>query len=256
MKRIALAISIIVGLVVCTSPAIFSESQAKPGATPHGVIPTAGPVFPFESSLMFVLDTAVTSRTAVIGNQLRAHLRDALVVNGVQLAPAGAPTTIRVTGVSRAQMGDVDGAIDLFFDHLDLGRYGSLPIRAASVRITIVRTAGRRSTSGVTDTAGDIFIPGYQIYHALRKGEDVTLPRGTLIRARTTASIDATNPQHVVIVEPPALKLSVDQPYSAFTPIPFHTVPASPTPRPKPTPRLKPTATPAPGTPAPVPSST
>lgn len=201
---------------------------------------------------MFVLDTQVSSRNAVINNQLHAHLRDALIVNGVTLAPAGAPVTIRVTGVSRAEMGGVDGAIDLFFGKFDLGAFGQLPIRAASGRVTIVRTAGKQSTAGVADTAGDIFLPYYQLYHALRKGQDVTLPVGTTIRVRTTASIDATNPQHVVIGEPPSMNLNVDQPYSAFTPIPFRTVPPSPTPRPKPTPTPLPTMVP---TPAPTSSS-
>ena len=233
MKPIALAIGVFAGLVVATSPAIFSRPTSLPSAAPRGAPPTAGPILPFESSLLFVLDTAISSRTAGVGNQLRVHLRDPLVVNGVRLAAAGAPATVRVTAVSRAELGGVDGALDLFFDSLDLGQYGKLPIRAASARITIVRTAGKQSTAAVTDTAGDILIPGYQIYQALRSGQDVILPRGTLLRVRTTASIDARDPLHVVIGQPPAITLGVDRPYSAFTPIPLHTVMPSPTPRPK-----------------------
>jgi len=183
-----------------------------------------------------------------MGMSVNAHLRDALILNGVTLAPAGTAMTLIVSAAAPAKIGGIDGSIDFYFKPLDLGRYGALPIRAALSHVAIERSAGRAATRDTLDTAGDIFIPGYVLFHALRKGQNVVLPAGTAIRARTTASIDAADAQDVVIATPAPLRLSGDRPFSPFTPLPLFTerptVPQrSPSPSPSPSPSAAPTST-------------
>jgi hypothetical protein len=143
---------------------------------------------------------------------------------------------------------------------LTLPGRGSLPVTPLHEFVNIDRTAGHDSTGTLADEAVEVFVPLYSIAKVFRKGRELTLPRGSIVRARTDASIDASSVQHVIIATPAPYQLETDVPHAVFTPIPLYT--ASPSmlnpprhSRAKPTPTPEATATPT-VAPSPAPTAT
>ena len=209
--------------------------------------PTGAGVLPIGSSLYFVLDDGFSSNRSHPGDVVRMHLRDPLVVNGVTLAPAGAPGTLTIVSTHHAGSGDEDGSVAINIQPLSLPGRGVLPIRALHEYLTIEHTAGQLATRDTTDTVTDIFIPGAMLFNALRKGHEYVLGPGAVLRALTAATVDATDPNDVAIVRPAPLMMIQDTPHSDYTPVPFYTpIPMAPKRKPSPKPTQSPTQPPAP----------
>jgi hypothetical protein len=206
---------------------------------------------PYGSPIFFVLDDKINSGSTAPGTVIHMHLRSALVVGGVVLAPANAPATLTVVTTAKAQTGDVDGAIQIHLDPLALpGRTQLLPVRAFHEYLTIEMTSGQLATRDTTDTIADVFVPYHSIYHALRKGRQMVLPAGSVLRAETDATIDASHPNALVISTPPPFVSTFDPPHADLTAAPFYT----PAPmRPRPLPHGKPTLPPKVASPSPAP---
>jgi hypothetical protein len=214
--------------------------RVEPTSTPTGTPNST--VLPYNSSIFFVLDDAVGSRSKP-GTVVRAHLRDPIVLDGVTVAAAGTPVQIEVTQSSPAQVGNVDGTVEMYFGNLTLANGKTLPLSTPTARINPRMTAGQESTRELTDTVGDIFIPGHFLYHMLRKGSDVTLRPGTVIRARTAAALSISRGKVAINAPAPFATVS-DTPHPSFQIAPLATPPGFHTPTPKPTPTARPTTTP------------
>jgi hypothetical protein len=216
------AVTVGLGSAVHALPA-----PAPPRSQPAGGSPApaaSGATLPFGSSILFVIDDAVNSGTTAPGTTIHMHLRAPLVVNGVTLAPAGTPASFSVVSTRKAQSGDVDGAVQIYVNPLPLpGRSYSLPLRAIHEYLTREVSAGMQATRATTDTVSDIFIPYVQVYQVLRKGHQMVMPVGTVLRAETAATIDASNPANVVLATPPPFVSNYDSPHSDLTPAPIYT---------------------------------
>ncbi len=197
---------------------------------------------PNNSSLFFVLDGHISSHSQE-GTFVRAHLRDPLVIGGVTAAAAGTPVQIRIVHSSGAQLANVDGSVDIYFEPFTLAGGQSMPLLTPTGHIDPHLTAGQNSTRTVTDTVGDIFIPYHFLYHMLRKGMEVDLKPGTVIRARTAADLRLTAGS-LAVVAPPALAGAADAPRAAIKIAPVATPPGFVEPTPKPSPSVLPTAQP------------
>ena len=229
------------------------EPRGKPSPVASAPVDPTAPL-PAGSPLYFVFDEKLSSGKAQPGQIIRLHLRDALVVEGVLVAPAGTPASLTVVGTRHAQQADEDGAVQIHLEPLVLpGGKGILPVRPVREYLTIDRSGGQLATRGTEDVIGSIFIPNYQLYQYFRHGQEYVLPAGAVLRAVTDASIDAANPQAIVIATPPPMVKTTDPPYADYTPIPLYTA-LLPTPRPKPSPKPTPTPKPSP-TPSPTPTT-
>lgn len=204
--------------------------------------PAADVILPAGTTEMLVLDQGIDSATTQPGATIAAHLRTAIVLRENALARAGAPVHLRVTETRRAGAG-VGGEIVLLVEPLELAGGIQLPLQLAHRAITPVLIAANPQ---------DVALP-----HSKEKpkpGADVLLPRGTLLRARTSATLDASNPGQTKVSSPPPYTFSTDQPYAAFTPIPLYTLNPQYTPSPggrgrgAPKPSPSPTAIPSPAT--------
>jgi len=213
-------------------------SSASPLPEPSGTKTDLPP----NSSLFFILDGAISSR-GQSGTLVRAHLRDPIVLGGITAAPAGAPVQIQIVHATGAQLANVDGFVDIYFEPLTLATGGTLPLVTPTSHIDPHLTAGQASTRGVTDTVGDIFIPYHYLYHMLRKGLEVDLKPGTVIRARTGSELRFTAGS-LAIVSPPAIAGAADAPRAAIKIAPVATPPGFVEPTPKPSPSVLPTAQP------------
>jgi len=212
-----------------------SSPMPEPSATKDDLPPN--------SSIFFVLDGDISSRGQE-GTLVRAHLRDPIVVGGITVAPAGAPVSVRILHTQGAQMANVDGSVDIYFEPLEIAGGRSLPLVTPTGHIDAHLNAGQASTQAVTDTVGDIFIPYHYLYHMLRKGREVDLRPGTVIRARTGAEL-RYSAGSVAVVTPPSITKTADTPHGAFRVAPVVTPAAGiGTPTPNPSPSVQPTAQP------------
>jgi hypothetical protein len=207
-------------------------------------------VLPLGSSLFFVLDDRLSSKYNRTGDAVRAHLRDALVLNGTTVAAAGAPLIIKIDDVHGAKAPDEDGSLDVYFQPLTLSNGSALPLHTPTSHLSIRVSAGEASTAGIADTLKDIFIPYHYLYRAFRKGAELELGPGTLLRARTGATIDASKAGVISLIAAPPVATSVDTPHADYKPMPLSSPPpkpppltgaagdAAPKPLPHPTPRV------------------
>ena len=225
--------------------------RSAPVATPAAVV--TGASLPYGSTVFLVLDDKIDSGSTRPASVIHMHLKNALIVGGTVVAPAGAPATLSVVTTQGAHSGDIDGAVQIHLDPLVLGAgEPPLPMRAYHEYLNIELTAGQQSTRAATDTVADIFIPYHAIYHAFRRGRQLVLPVGSVLRAQTAATIDASDPGHIVLSTPPPFVSNYDTPHAELTAPPLYTpVPA----RPRPLPHGKPTLPPTPR-PTPVPTAT
>jgi hypothetical protein len=223
--------------IIVPTPAPAAKPLSSPTGTPNSTI------LPLDSSLFFVLDQTLSSRSTA-GSVVRAHLRDPIVLAGRTIAAAGSPVEIEVTQANRAQMGNEDGSVEIYFKALRLADGKHIPLITPTPHIDPHVTAGQTNTRNITDTVGDIFIPGHYIYHMLRKGRDVVLGPGTVLRARTAASLSVATSGGVVIATPQPFVTVKDTPHPAFVPAPVYTPPGFHLPTPKPSPSPHPTSTP------------
>jgi len=223
------------------------EPRVRGSAAPTDTTPPAGPTLPYGSTVLLVLDDKISSATTRPGTKIRLHVARAVVVNGVTLAPAGAPATLDIVTASGAEGGDRDGAVQIHLEPLQLpGRSEALLIRAPHEYLTMERSAGQLSTREATDTIGDIFIPYHILYHVLRPGQQFVLPVGSILRAQTAETIDASDPSAIVFSTPAPFRSMDDTPHSDVTEAPLFTpAPERPHPLPKGRPTLPPS--PAPG---------
>ncbi len=261
-------------LALAIVPVLGSESvRAYPiSPTPAPTASTSptpapsGNVLPFDSSLIFVIDEAISSKASHAGQLVGVHLKEPLVVGGRTVAPAGTPAKIRIVAVSRADIGDVYGFVDIFFEPLDLPDGRELPLRAPVARLEPHVSAGHESTVAWEDTIEDQVIPYHFLYHIFRSGKNFVLSAGSELPARTDATLTAMPNGTVAIETPRPLPQNLQLPKSSFPVEPFATpfgpeasksrkTPA-PVPTQIPTPSVtpEPSMTPGPPTPAPSPS--
>lgn len=166
--------------------------------------------------MIFVTDDPISSKSSHAGDLVKVHLKDALVVGGRTVAPAGTQGDVRIVAVSHADIGDVYGFVDIFFEPLRLPDGRALPLRAPIARLAPHDTAGHESTVALEDTVEDQVIPFHWLYHIFRKGKNFVLNAGAEIPARTEATLTAL-PNGTVAIEtplPPVTSLSV--PNSSF----------------------------------------
>jgi hypothetical protein len=194
-----------------------------PKATPSPSAPAPGNVLPLASTLLFVLDDPISSKASKPGQSVHAHLKTDLVVGGRTIATAGAPAQIRIVDVSPADIADVYGFVDIFFEPLTLSDGRTLPLRAPISRLTPEVSSGHQSTVGAEDTVGDIFVPYYPLYQILRKGKNFVLGPGSVIPADTEATLTAQPNGAIAIVTPHPLTQGTEAPSSTFPAMPLAT---------------------------------
>lgn len=215
-----LALTVPFGAVPTAAIPVPSRS---PGPTPReeplSTVPPSG--LPFDASLFFVLDDPLSSGSSHKNDLIHVHLQRALVINGVTVANAGAPAMIRVLGVHPAQAGDVYGTIDIAFEPLTIVDGRQLPLRAPVGHLTVNVSAGHESTVEAEEMATDIFLPAALLYQVFRKGRNVTLGKGAVVRAHAQAAVTVGKDGAIAINVPAPIMLPADQPAADFTVLPM-----------------------------------
>jgi len=207
----------------------------------------AGVILPAGTSETLVLDQSIDSASTQPGATIAAHLRDAIVLRSTVLAPAGATVHLLVAETRRAGAG-ASGEVFLRVEPLQLAGGITLPLQLVYPSMTPLLVAANPS---------DIRLP-HERAKSLKAGTDLVLPPGTLLSARTAATLDASSPNRTVVQTPPPYTYSTEEPYAAYTPIPLSTLnPYRTAPPRKRGGKARPTASPSPSSspsPSPTPS--
>jgi hypothetical protein len=222
-----------------------------PKPTPsESALPT-GNVLPFDSTLWFVLDDPISSKSSKSGSMVRVHLKNAIVIAGRTIAPAGTPAEIRIVDSSAADIADTYGFVDIYFEPLKLPDGRMLPLRTPIGRLEPNVSSGHQTTVEAEDTAGDIFVPYYSLWQIFRHGKNFVIGAGSVLAAKTEATVTAQPNGPVGIVTPQPLNQSTESPNATFPVMPMATPfgdegrPArsrsTPTPSPTPAPTASPT---------------
>lgn len=199
-----------------TRVAAFPLPSPKPGSSAAVTPSPQSNSLPLDSTLTFVLDDAVSSGSSKADEIVRAHLKNALALDGHVLAPAGTPARIRILDAAPAQNPDIYGFVDIYFEPLTLPDGRTLPIRAPSAHLSVNPSSGHQATVGIENTIGDIFLPGV-LFHAMRKGRNFTLSPGAEIRARTQATLTLVRNGTIAITTPAPLIFDEATPHSSFS---------------------------------------
>ncbi|MBV8489483.1 MAG: hypothetical protein JO199_03060 [Candidatus Eremiobacteraeota bacterium] len=183
-------------------------------------------------------------------------------MGGKTVAAAGAPEKIEIQDASAADIGDVYGFVDIYFEPLALSDGRSLPVRAPEARLAPRDSAGHESTVALEDLIEDAVIPYHVFYHMFRKGKNFVIGPGVELSARTGATMTALANGTVAIETPAPLPVESNAPTSSFPVEPIAT-PFGPStdmghgrkPSPLPTPSATPVPSPAPpASPSPSPT--
>ena len=190
-----------------------------PSETPAAA-PT-GDTLPFGSNVFLVLDDPVSSKTAKPGQIVRMHLKYPLVISGVTVARAGARAQMLILTARPADISDEYGSLDVSFGPLALANGASLPLVAPQSHLTVNVSAGHQSTVATVDTIEDIVFPAALLYQIFRKGRNVVLGAGSVMRARTTAAVTVLAGDVVAVSTPRPIDLSAETPAADFNPLPL-----------------------------------
>jgi hypothetical protein len=193
--------------------------QASAQASPQ----PSGNVLPFDSNLTFTIDDSISSKSSKRGEIIGVRLKNPLVIGGRTIAPAGTPAKLRIVDVSPADIGDVYGFVDIFFEPLQLPDGRTVPLRAPIARLAPHDSTGHESTVELEDTIEDEVIPYHFLYHIFRKGKNFVLGAGSQIPARTEATITALPNGTVAIETPQPMRPELRMPKSTFPSQPYAT---------------------------------
>lgn len=211
------------GVVAPTSaipiPSKTPGPTAMPSETP--VPPMTGNTLPFGSNVFLVLDDAVSSKNAKPGQIVRAHLKYPLVVDGVTVARVGAPAQMLILAAKPADINDEYGSLDISFGPLALTNGSTLSLAAPQSHLTVNVSAGHASTVETEDVVEDIIFPEALVYQIFRKGRNVTLGAGSVMRARTTAAVTVLAGKTIAVSSPQPIVLSAQVPAADFTALPL-----------------------------------
>lgn len=181
---------------------------------------------------------------------VRVHLKDAIVIAGRTIAPAGTPAEIRIVDSSAADIADTYGFVDIYFEPLKLPDGRMLPLRTPIGRLAPNVSSGHETTVEAEDTAGDIFVPYYSLWQIFRHGKNFVLGAGSVLPAKTEATVTARTNGPIGILTPEPLNQSTESPNATFPVMPMATPfgaegrPSRPRSTPSPTPTPAPSASP------------
>ena len=190
------------------SPAPPSVAAAPPAASAPAAPPA--PVYreftvPSGTAVAIELRTAVASDTSTVEQTVRGTLRRAVVVDGVEVLPAGAPVSGSVTAVERA--GRVKGRARLAM------RFTSVTIDDEAVRMSTASIAREAAATKGEDAAKiGIGAGAGAVIGAIAGGKKGAVIGGTVGGAAGTGVVLATRGDEVDLPAGTALSTTLTQP--------------------------------------------
>lgn len=188
----------VMALTLGFMPALFAQTPAASGQSvvpevqnaiaPAPAIPPAKnavvstAIIPLKTPILFALDTAISSRTAVAGSQFQLKVVDDLVINDVIVIPAGTPATGEIIHAQKSSVFGKAGELLLTIRYIDL--------HGQKIKM---RTFQPYQGKDITNAAlGASLAIG--MFAAFIRGGEVVMPEKTVVQALVAAetSVDLT----------------------------------------------------------------
>jgi hypothetical protein len=204
------------------SPATAPEAKPKDNAsvTPATKTdPAPDPVYrevtvPAGTILPLDLSTAVASDTSSVEDPIRATLRRAITIGGVEVLPAGAVLTGHVTDAKRSARVKGRGRIAFRFNQIDLRSHGGrTEIRTATVAREAPGTKKKDATKIGIGAAGGAIVGG------LIGGGDGAAKGAAVGGGAGTAAVLATRGEEVRLGEGADLSVRLTAPLTVRVPV-------------------------------------
>jgi hypothetical protein len=152
-----------------TAPNSHAAAAARSAAA-H--VPTPGRVvLPQGTTLHLVFASAVTSKTAEVGDKIALALDQDLVLDGVVAAPKGSPATGRIVQVDKPGFGGMPGQVNFHVDALNVNGTVIKPRRTAAIE-------GQAKPPSAT-----VLIPVVGQLALFKRGTEAVIARGTPLDA-------------------------------------------------------------------------
>lgn len=97
---------------------VLEEQAVIVKADSNAALSTA--IIPLKTPIRFTLDTAISTKTAVTGNQFQLKVAEDLVINGGVVIPAGTPATGEIIHAQKASVFGKAGELLLAIRYIDL----------------------------------------------------------------------------------------------------------------------------------------
>lgn len=101
-------------------PEVQNAITPVPAITQPTNVVVSTAVIPLKTPIRFTLDTAISSRTAVVGSQFQLKVVDDLVINGVVVIPTGTPATGEIIHAQKSSVFGKAGELLLAIRYIDL----------------------------------------------------------------------------------------------------------------------------------------
>ncbi|MGH8050338.1 MAG: hypothetical protein ACREPB_06755 [Arenimonas sp.] len=144
-------------------------------ALPNTLIESAPPTvkIPFKTPVRFTLDTEISSKTAMPGNQFQLKVSEDLVINGIVAIPGGTPATGEIIHAQKAGGFGKPGELLLAIRYIDL--HGQ-QIKMRSFQ----PLQGKSNSNAVMATS---FVPYVGLFAGFIQGGQIVMPENTLVQA-------------------------------------------------------------------------
>lgn len=173
---------------------ISSAQETSSADAPADAAPATNPIesIPALTPVEIALDVALGSKLSMTGETFPFHLAKPLMLNGVEVVPAGTPGEGEVIHAKKGGGGGAPGELVLAARHLQVG---NRKLRLRSLKLDALGTDKMGTVTGVTAAAAAT-VPAAALLGLFITGGEKTLPMGTILPAKTAEAfaIEETAP--------------------------------------------------------------
>lgn len=156
------------------SVSALASADAAPATNPVESIPALTPV-------EIAIDVALGSKLSTTGETFSFHLAKPLMLNGVEVVPAGTPGEGEVIHAKKGGGGGAPGELVLAARHLQVG---NRKLRLRSLKLDALGNDKMGTVTGVTAAAAAT-VPAAALLGLFITGGEKTIPMGTILPAKT-----------------------------------------------------------------------
>lgn len=192
---------------IVAEPAIAAPPAASPepiNTTPDtGLVSTPSvATIPLKTPVRFTLNTAISSKTALPGDQFQLKVSEDLVINGVVVIPAGTPATGEIIHAQKAGGFGKPGELLVAIRYVDL--------QGQQIKMRSFQPLQGKSHSNAAMATS--FVPVVGLFAGFIQGGQIVMPENTLVQALVANETTINLQQSDNKVNTPPLQDSAPQP--------------------------------------------
>lgn len=154
-------------------PVVSPEPVASASPNAGAVSMPAAITIPLKTPVRFTLDTAISSKTALPGQQFQLKVAEDLRINGLVAIPAGTPATGEIIHAQKAGGFGKPGELLVAIRHIDL--------HGQQIKMRSFQPLQGKSHSNAAMATS--FVPVVGLFAGFIQGGQIVMPESTLVQA-------------------------------------------------------------------------